>query len=127
MKYYSDKYYSYLKEFDNTCYPLASDDTKLDACWKNTATKLGMDTTKIETAAYGKEGIDLLKADEAVTTQYSVSGSPTLIINGVQSSAIYSGTSATQTAVCSAFNTSPTECSTQLSDSSSSTSSGNCG
>ncbi len=125
MKYYPDKYYSYLKEFDKTCYPLASDETKLDACWKSTATKLGMDISKIETAAYGKEGIDLLKADEAITNQYGVGSSPTLVINGVQSDAIYSGTSATQSAICSAFNTAPTECSTKLADSTT-TASGSC-
>jgi len=115
MKYYPDKYYDYLKEFDNNCYSVASDAAKLEECWKNTAQKLGMDAKKIETAAYGEEGINLLKENEADTTKYDISGSPTLVINGVKSSAIYSGTAATQQAICSAFNTVPSECGTEVS------------
>jgi len=125
MKYYPDKFYSYLKEFDNTCYPVASDSAKLDQCWKNTATKLGMDTNKIETAAYSSEGINLLKAEQTNADKYSVSGSPTLIINGVQSTSIYSGTQSTQEAICSAFNQAPSQCS-QIINSSSSTTTGSC-
>ncbi len=125
-KYYPNKFYNYLKEIDNNCSSVSSDATKLDACWKNAANKLGIDVNKIETAAYGKEGIDLLKEEEEIAGQYDVSGSPTLIINGVQSDAIYSGTSETQSAICMAFNDVPsTECTTKLSDSSTTTS-GSC-
>lgn len=128
MKYYPDKYYDYLKEFDNTCYSVATDATKLDECWKNSAKKLGMDVNKIETAAYGEEGINLLKQNQADDEKYGVSGSPTLIINGVQSSAIYSGTSATQEAICSAFNTAPSDCGTAVNSTASSTqTTGSCG
>jgi thiol-disulfide isomerase/thioredoxin len=115
MKYYPDKFYSYLSEIDNNCYSLASDTAKFDECWKNAAQNLGMDINRIETAAYGTEGINLLKQDEADASKYEVSGSPTLIINGVQSSSIYSGTAATQQAICSAFNTAPSECSQEIS------------
>ena len=127
MKYYPDKYYNYLKDFDANCYPVASDSAKLETCWKSTAIKYGIDTNKIETAAYGQEGIALLKAEEAETSKYQVSGSPTLVINGVQSSSIYSGTSATQAAICSSFNTAPSECGTVVSSSGSNTPTGSCG
>ena len=124
-KYYPDKFLTYINNFDNNCYQYGQDETQLDACWKNEATKLGIDTKKVESLAYGTEGVNLLKSEEAEADKYSVSGSPTLIINGVQSSAIYSGTSATQTAICSAFNTTPGECGEKLSDSASTTS-GSC-
>lgn len=115
MKYYPDKYYDYLQEFNANCYPLSRDDAGLDKCWKDTAKSLGMDVTKIETAAYGSEGINLLKQDAADDSKYSVTGSPTLMINGVKSSSIYQGTSAAQTAICSAFNTAPSDCSNSAS------------
>lgn len=127
MKYYPDKYYSYLNDFDTTCYAVASDSAKLETCWKATASKYGIDANKIETAAYGQEGIALLKAEEAETTKYKASGSPTLVINGVQSSAIYSGTSATQSAICNAFNTAPSECGTAVQSNSTTTTSASCG
>ncbi len=115
MKYYPDKFYSYLKDMNNDCYSVAQDGAKLDECWKKAAQKLGFDIKKIETAAYGEEGINLLKQNEADADKYGVSGSPTLVINGVKSSAIYSGTAATQQAICSAFNTAPvSECGTEV-------------
>jgi hypothetical protein len=124
-KYYPDKFLTYIENFDNNCYQYAQDSAQMDACWKSEASKLGMDTNKIETSAYSSEGIDLLKAEETEDAIYSVSGSPTLIINGVQSDAIYSGTSATQDAICSAFNTEPSGCSETLSDSTA-TATGSC-
>ncbi|MFH0831416.1 MAG: hypothetical protein V1886_00930 [archaeon] len=111
MKYYPAKYYAYLEEFNNNCYSVASNAAKLDACWKNATTKLGMNISKIEAAAYGAEGTSLLKQDEADAAEHSVSGSPTLLINGVKSDSIYSGTEAAQAAICSAFSTEPSECS----------------
>ncbi|MFH1248605.1 MAG: hypothetical protein V1660_00445 [archaeon] len=121
MRDYPTKFYDYLKEIDNNCYSVSSDAAKLDTCWKAAAKKLGMDTAKIETAAYAKEGTDLLKADEVITQQFAISGSPTLMINGAKSSAIYSGTAATQAAICAAFNTAPAECGTAVAAGDSST------
>jgi protein-disulfide isomerase len=127
-KNYASKFLAYLTAFNANCYPLGYSDTaKADSCWKAEAVKLGMDTNKIETAAYGTEGIGLLKAEEAIDGQYGVSGSPTLIINGVQSSAIYSGTTATQTAICDAFNNEPSECGTAVAADNSTAPSGSCG
>lgn len=130
MKYYPDKYIPYCKDIDESCYSVANDAAKLDECWKKAAQKLGMDVKKIETAAYGEEGVNLLKENEADTAKYDISGSPTLVINGVKSSAIYSGTAATQQAICSAFNTVPSECGQQVAVTGSATAnqpSGSCG
>lgn len=51
--------------------------------------------------------------DKADTTKYGVSGSPTLIINGVQSGSGRDSASYLN-AICAAFNTAPEECSTEL-------------
>lgn len=122
---YPDKFYTYLQQFNSNCYQYSGDDAKIDTCWKEIASELNLDVKKIETLAYGKEGLDLLRADEALTQEFGVSGSPTLIINDIQSSSIYSGTSSTQAAICSAFNEAPEECNIQL-ESAQQSASGSC-
>jgi glutaredoxin len=128
MKYYDQAtYWNYLVEIDNSCYGKidTSNATALDACWKAAATKTGINIAKIQTCSNSTEGLNLLKVDEQLTEQYGVSGSPTLIINGVQ----YSGersSEAFKQAICNAFTTSPSECSQTLSSSGSSSQSGGC-
>lgn len=127
MKYYPDKFWDYLAEINKNGYPVSSDAAKLDEAWKAAAKKLSIDTAKIESVAYGKEGIDLLKMEEQAANKYGVSGSPTLIINGV----VYSGSrsaDAFKEGICSAFTTLPAECSQKLesSGSASTTASGGC-
>jgi protein-disulfide isomerase len=117
MKYYDQTtYWKYLSYMDNSCYGVINtkDATALDTCWKAAATNAGIDTSKISTCSSGSEGINLLKADETLDNQLGISGSPTLVINGVQ----YGGTrtsDAFKTAICSAFNTAPTQCSQTIS------------
>ena len=109
MKYYPDKYWSYLMDVDQNCYPNARDATALDACWKAAAQNQSIDVSKIDTCSKGQEGLDMMKLEEAAANKYGVSGSPTLIINGAQ----YNGarTSAGfQNGICSGFVTPPTEC-----------------
>ena len=68
--------------------------------------------------------MNLLKADEELTDKYGVTGSPTLIINGVD----YSGartSEAYKQAICSAFKTAPAECNQSLSTTGTAAS-GNC-
>jgi len=60
---------------------------------------------------------DIYKADSALSNQYSVAGSPTLVINGAQSQAGRDSASYLA-AICAAFNTPPSECSKQLSSAS---------
>jgi protein-disulfide isomerase len=129
MKYYDQKtYWNYLMSIDNDCYGkiTTSDATALETCWKSAATKAGIDTAKIGTCSSGSEGLNLLKADEQLSTQYGVTGSPTLIINGVT----YSGSRSSEAykqAICSAFTTAPSECSQTIAESNTTTSSsGGC-
>jgi len=123
-KYYPDSYWNYVFNFDNTCYSLANNANALDDCWKNESLKLGINVSKIESCAYSSEGLNLLKADEELTDKYGVTGSPTLIINGVD----YSGartSEAYKQAICSAFKTAPAECNQSLSTTGTAAS-GNC-
>lgn len=125
MKYYSQQtYWKYVMAIDATCSGQRSDTTVYDACWKSAAKNASIDTTKINTCYNSSESINLLKADEALTNQYGVSGSPTLIIND----AVYNGDrtpDAFKAGICSAFTTSPTECSQNLS-ATAAAASGNC-
>ncbi len=124
-KYYPSKYWSYLDKIDANCYSVARDAAALDTCWKAAATNLSMDVAKIDTCSKNSEGLDLLKADEAITSGYGVTGSPTLIINGVT----YSGSrtsEAFKAAICSAFNTPPAECGTTV-NSTAAAAQGGCG
>jgi protein-disulfide isomerase len=126
MKYYDQKtYWDYLMTINANCSSLYRDATAFDTCWKNAATQAGIDTAKIDTCSKGSEGMTLLKADEQLTGQYGVSGSPTLIINGVTYSGARSS-DAFKEAICSAFTTAPSECSQALSASSGTASSGGC-
>jgi protein-disulfide isomerase len=127
MKYYPDKYWNYLAEFDNNCPSKLNDATGLDACWQAAATKFGIDVNKTSTCAYSSEGLSLLAADEQASNAYGVSGSPTLIINGGE----YSGgrtPDAYKTSICSAFNTAPAACNQTVgsANSTSTTASGGC-
>jgi protein-disulfide isomerase len=126
MENYDQKtYWTYLMEIDNNCYGKidTTNAVALDTCWKAAAAKAGIDTEKIQTCSNSTDGLNLLKADEQLTSQYGVSGSPTLIINGVE----YSGSrssDAFKQAICNAFTTAPAECSQTLSGESGSTTGG---
>jgi len=129
MKYYSvGTYWNYVQNFNNNCSSLISNHTAVDNCWKNTASQLGIDTTKIQTCASGSEGLDLLKQDEALVNQYGISGSPTLLINGVPYGGDRSSTSYQQ-AICSSFTNPPAECSQNVTSTNTNTAvaSGGCG
>ncbi|MBU3957706.1 MAG: DsbA family protein, partial [Nanoarchaeota archaeon] len=112
MKNYPDKYWNYLSAFNKNCYPLYSNGTALDLCWKNSAASAGINATKIETCV-NADALALLKADEQAVSAYGVSGSPSLMING----AAYNGARTSdgyKSAICSAFNNPPAECSQNI-------------
>lgn len=113
-KYYPGQLWPYLKNFNAQCYPVWKNATELESCQKNVTATLGMDNQKIETCASGSEGVALLKADVAITNNYNVAGSPTLIMNGQR----YSGSRTTEAfkeGICARFETPPAECSVNLS------------
>jgi hypothetical protein len=113
-KYYPAKLWPYLVDFNANCYSLRQNASGMETCLAATTRKVGIDNTKIEACATGSEGMELMKADEAVTTANRITGSPTILINGQK----YSGPRTAdgyKQAICARFNTPPAECSTNLS------------
>ncbi|MFA6454567.1 MAG: hypothetical protein WCV70_01770, partial [Patescibacteria group bacterium] len=76
-------------------------------------TKYGINKSTID-ACIKTDSVNLYAAEEANAQSKNIGGSPTLVINGVQSSA--GRDSASYLAgICAAFNTPPAECSQQVS------------
>jgi protein-disulfide isomerase len=103
------KYLTYLECF------LASTGTAEDSTKCLDTAKI--DKTKLNTclADDKKKAKEYYEVDKALSQEYGVQGSPTLIINGVEASSARDPTSYLTT-ICSAFNTKPTvECSKKLS------------
>jgi len=107
MKYYPDQCQSYIEKIDANSCVISCGAVKLEDYWKKTAKELGMDVQKIESFAYGQEGINLLKENETDAGKYGVTASPTLIINGIKSQAIYQGPKAVEQEIYSAFTNPP--------------------
>lgn len=79
-------------------------------------TQAGVNKAKYDACVKNKSK-DLYKVDSALSQKYGVQGSPTLIVNGVESSA--GRDSASYLAgICAAFNKAPAECAKQLSSAS---------
>lgn len=89
---------------------VANTNSDKDKCSQDVATRFGIDIAKVEALAFSSDGINLLKEEQKLDIKYGVRGSPTLIINGVESKAIYTGTEATKSAICSSFTVKPSEC-----------------
>ncbi|MCX6744125.1 MAG: hypothetical protein NTX82_01220 [Candidatus Parcubacteria bacterium] len=116
----SGKYLSYLKCFLDAgkgadCLKSTGiDETKMKTCVGKTDNiyKVSANYNDKNTWLSGKYPLfDVNKTDN---TKYSVKGSPTLVINGVEASAGRDAASLLQ-AICGVFNTQPEECKTQLS------------
>ncbi|MDO8647078.1 MAG: hypothetical protein Q7R70_01530 [Candidatus Diapherotrites archaeon] len=114
-----DKFIDYVNAVNTAC-----NLQNISTCWKTEATKLSLDTAKIEQCAVD-EKIALLDAEIAATAKYGVSGSPTLIINdgpynGGRSAEEY------KAGMCGAFNTAPATCGQTLSAAGAAAASGGC-
>lgn len=106
-----------------------------DTCWEDQAKKVGLDTAKI-TECFNKEAIDLIEKEVAQTSKYQVSGSPTLLVNGINfppdaayaqdgkgslkigkktfTQDKYRTPNVLKEAVCASFDKAPKECNTTL-------------
>lgn len=122
-----DKYWAYAAKFVSDIYPICSSSRTVE-CDRNESIKLmnslGINSTQIMSCVE-TNGAALFTAAAQKAQQNSVSGSPTLIINGV----VFNGArnqEAYKQAVCSAFNTPPAACGQTLSTTTSQAS-GNCG
>lgn len=118
-KYQNDKFWNFVLKINEKCTA-----QNADTCWEQQATDLGVDAQKIKDCQKN-EATALLDAAAALNSQYNVSSSPTLIINGV----LYSGDRTSdgyKNGICAAFNTQPQECQQSLSSDSGSVQ-GGCG
>jgi hypothetical protein len=106
--YDMDKWFEFTTYVNTNC---GSD----GACWETGAKALGIDTTKISECV-SSEGLDLMKASEEASNLAGATGSPTMMINGAKSSAVYQyeNSEAYKQAICNSFNTVPEECSVSL-------------
>jgi protein-disulfide isomerase len=129
MKYYpASTFWNYVQAFDNNCPSLRGNDTAVNNCWMSAASQFGIDTTKIQTCANNGEGLGMLQQDVALVNQNGISGSPTLLINGVTFNGARSSTSYQQ-AICSSFTNAPSQCSQNVTSTNTGTAaaSGGCG
>jgi len=122
QKYEPDNFWNFVEKMNEE-----STSENADEKWEGVAQGIGIDVEKIKTCQT-EEGISLLDQELVLTSEsypvqepaqhkgqenQSISGSPTLVINGV----IYDGarsTSSYQDAICQAFTNSPEECSEEL-------------
>ncbi len=95
------------------------------SCWQAAAGKAGADVSAINDCV-SSDSLSLLKTEAATANAAGVSGSPTLIINGVKSDSVYQygNSQAYLNAICSGFNVSPGECSQPLASQSAGVSNG---
>jgi len=118
QKYQPDKLWDFIKAANSNC-----NYKNIDSCWGGVAKQVGVDIQQVKTC-YNNEALELLAQEVELNDKYGISGSPQLIINGVE----YQGSrtaEAYKRAICSAFNSPPEECSRALS-SEGSTASGGC-
>jgi glutaredoxin len=95
----------------------------IETCWLTAAQSSGINSTAVQQCADTQKAA-LLDQEITATTSLGISSSPTIFINNQE----YSGgrsADAFETAICSAFNTQPSECSVALNSAASGTN-GNC-
>jgi len=126
QKNYPDKYWEYSTRFVDEIYPNCGSSRDL-TCDRDESIKLmkslGIDSAKIMSCVE-KEGQTLVDQDSARAEELGVTGSPTIVVNGVKVN-VARNSEAIKSAVCSAFNNAPESCAEVLS-STSATTSGNC-
>jgi hypothetical protein len=102
-------------EASNACIAsLGIDAKKLDTCKTAADTKFDVMKNFNDQSTWLSGRFPLINFDKAENTQYSVAGSPTLVINGVESSAGRDSASYLA-AICNAMTTPVAACNTQLS------------
>ena len=97
------------------------------ACWEAGAKAGNIDTAKVNSCV-ASEGLALMQADEKLSTEADATGSPTMIINGATTNAVYKygDSEGYKQAICNAFNESPAECAQELGSATSTAEGGSC-
>jgi protein-disulfide isomerase len=115
--YGKDKLFAYLDKFlANTSVGACNGDAAcLSPLLGGIMSQVGINKAQVDTAMNTQAIADLYSADEQKASSLGIGSSPTFTINGVQTN-VDRSPAAIESAVCSAFNQSPLECSTQLSN-----------
>jgi glutaredoxin len=115
-----DKWFAFVAYVNKNC---GSD----GSCWEAGAKSLRLSTAGINSCV-SSQGLNLMKENEKAANDAKASGSPTMIINGVVSKAVYSygNSEAYKQAICGAFSKAPAECAKVLSSETSTTQGGSC-
>jgi len=118
--YGKDKWMSFVTYVNKNC---GND----GSCWEAGAKSLAISVAKINTCV-NSSGKNLMKEDEKASTAAGASGSPTLVINGTQTKAVYQygNSEAYKQAICLAFEAAPEECGKVLSAETSTSAGGSC-
>ncbi|MEA2020302.1 MAG: thioredoxin domain-containing protein [Patescibacteria group bacterium] len=106
-----DMYWDFVDNANQMC---TVDD--IETCWQDAAQETGVNVSSVE-ACFNQNYLSYAEAEQQLTDDLGVQGSPTLIINGVT----YQGNRSAEgykNAICSAFNNPPEACSETLSDTS---------
>jgi len=113
--YGKDKLFSYIDKFDSSADigSCSGDDACLSPLLDKIYSQLGINKNAVNTSM-AKDAPDLYSADEAMAQSLGISGSPTLVVNGVETQSGRDSASLLNT-ICSAFTTQPAECSQSLS------------
>ncbi len=126
QKINNENYWEYAKGFTEDIYPNCGQSRDID-CDKTESIKL-MDSLGINSKAVmtcvDSEGTALIGADVANARNNGVTGSPTILINGVKAN-VARNAEAIKAAICSAYNDAPAECSNTL-DATEAQAQGNC-
>jgi len=101
------KFWPFIEKVNTAC-----TSKNVDTCWEQVAKDAGIDTAQVKTCQ-ADERDALLAIEVELNTQYSIKGSPALVVNGTEHSG---GRTAEdyKTAICSAFNTAPDKCNQSL-------------
>lgn len=121
LKYHgADKWFGYVTYVNKNC---GSDGACSDAGLKS----VGLVPAKIAACA-SSEGVALMKADAEISAAAGAGGSPTLIINGVQTKTVYEygNSESYKQSICSAFEVAPEECAKTLAANTATAEGGSC-
>ena len=114
QKYFPASFWTYLSRFNSQCYPTSHTSQTASTCSHTVMSGLGITAATIDACATGSEGIGLIRADQLSGASKGINASPTLLIKGVKFTGGMSP-NGWKTAICNAFVTPPTQCSTGLS------------
>lgn len=120
-KLFPAKLWNYVSAFDSNCGSDSKDATALDTCWKAAAASSSILSAEVISCTQSAQPIiDRINADGALVQSYGLSGSESVVINGVlvSPSQYRWDTNKLKNLICSAFNTAPAECAQALTGSS---------